>query len=241
MDPVIQLYLEESILDTKKDLVKKYGSELVDIQMAAIVIDSLSGEIQATVGSSNPRDFGFNRILNASRPIGSLIKPWIYLTALTDYKNYNLMTPLSDNLLEVEMPNGDVWTPKNFDKKFHGNVPLHRSLWQSYNIATARLGMSLGHDKVQSTLDSLKIENKLRGYPSEFIGSFELTPYEVIQSYQPIASKGFYSSLRAVREVTGPSGKFDLTFPHNIEQVLRPEPLHLLRFALMKTFEGGTA
>ena len=41
----------------------------------AIVIDSLSGEIQATVGSSNPRDFGFNRILNASRPIGSLIKP----------------------------------------------------------------------------------------------------------------------------------------------------------------------
>ena len=241
MDPVFQLTLEESIKKTKRNLIEKYGSRLEGVQMAAIVIDSLTGEIKASVGSSNPREFGFNRVLNASRPVGSLIKPWIYLTALGSYKDFNLMTSLNDDLLKVNLSNGDVWEPNNFDKKFHGEVRLHRALWQSYNIATARLGISLGHEKVQSTLDSLKVEKKLKGYPSEFIGSFELTPYQVIQAYQPIASKGFYSSLRAVREVTGPSKEFSLTFPYSIEQVLRPEPLHLLRFALMKTFENGTA
>lgn len=241
MDPVFQLTLEESIKKTKRNLIEKYGSRLEGVQMAAIVIDSLTGEIKASVGSSNPREFGFNRVLNASRPVGSLIKPWIYLTALGSYKDFNLMTSLNDDLLKVNLSNGDVWEPNNFDKKFHGEVRLHRALWQSYNIATARLGISLGHEKVQSTLDSLKVEKKLKGYPSEFIGSFELTPYQVIQAYQPIASKGFYSSLRAVREVTGPSKEFSLTFPYSIQQVLRPEPLHLLRFALMKTFENGTA
>ena len=241
MDPVIQLYLETSISDTKIELINKYGQELEDIEMAAIVIDSLSGEIQAAVGSSNPREFGFNRVLNASRPVGSLIKPWIYLTALNNYKDFNLMTPLNDSILELEMPNGDIWAPKNFDMDYHGNVPLHMALWKSYNIATARLGISLGHQEIQATLDSLKIKKRLRGYPSEFIGSFELTPIEVIQAYQPIASKGFYSSLRAVRKVSGPRGNFNLSFPYNIEQVLRPEPLHLLRFSLKKTFEIGTA
>ncbi len=241
MDPVLQFYLEASISDTKEELIKKYGPELEDIQMAGIVIDSLSGEIQAAAGSSNPREFGFNRVLNASRPVGSLIKPWIYLTALNNYKDYNLMTSLNDNKLDLVLPNGDIWAPKNFDKDYHGNVPLHKALWKSYNIATARLGISLSHEEIQTTLDSLKIKKRLRGYPSEFIGSFELTPFEVIQAYQPIASNGFYSSLRAVRKVSGPAGNFNLSFPYSIEQVLRPEPLHLLRFSLKKTFEIGTA
>ena len=85
LDPVVQDYLEESIRNTKAKLEKRYGNQLNELEGAGIVIDSFSGEVVAAVGSTKPNSYGFNRAINAVRPIGSLIKPFIYLSALQQY------------------------------------------------------------------------------------------------------------------------------------------------------------
>ena len=144
IDPIFQESLENNIVATKKKLIKKYGKRLDDLEGAAIVVDIQNGEIKAVVGSTNPYQFGFNRSLNAIRPIGSLVKPFVYLSALEKYQQYNLTTILDDSLLSVPVTNNSFWEPNNFDKKYHGNVPLHKALWQSYNIASARLGIGAG-------------------------------------------------------------------------------------------------
>ena len=210
LDPVLQESLENSIQNTKDQLIKKYGKKLVELEGAAIAVDISTGEIQAVVGSSNPSKFGFNRSINAIRPIGSLVKPFIYLTALNKYDKYTLTTIMDDSKLSI-MSGGEIWEPNNFDKKFHGNIPLHVALWQSYNIASARLGLELGYDSVEETFNKLGISKSIERYPSLFIGSFEMSPFDAIQSYQAIAADGFYSPLRSIRDIKNIKGDIDLS------------------------------
>ncbi len=240
LDPVLQDSLENSIRKTKSQLVKKYGKKLIELEGAALAVDIASGEIKAVVGSSDPSKFGFNRSINAIRPIGSLVKPFIYLTALNKYEEYNLTTILDDSKLSIKS-GGEIWTPNNFDKKFHGKIPLHVALWQSYNIASARLGIELGYDSVQAIFNKLGISKSIERYPSLFIGSFEMSPFDAIQSYQVIAADGFYSPLRSIRDIKDVRGDIDLSYPYKIEQRIRPEPVHLLKFAMKQTFISGTA
>ena len=241
LDPVVQDYLEESIKDTKLKLKRRYGSQLNGLEGAGIVIDSFSGEVVAAIGSTKPNNYGFNRAINAVRPIGSLVKPFIYLSALQHYTKYNLSTLLDDSKLSVSLPGGKLWEPNNFDKKFHGNVPLHVALSESYNVATTRLGMDLGYSVVQETFTKLGIEKKIPKYPSIFVGSFEMTPLEAIQAYQTIASEGFYSPLNSIRTVESSEDVLSLSYPYKVEQRFRPEPIYLLKFVLKQTFISGTA
>ena len=108
LDPVVQDYLEESIRKTKAKLEKRYGSQLNELEGAGIVVDSFSGEVVAAVGSTKPNSYGFNRAINAVRPIGSLIKPFIYLSALQQYGKYNLSTLLDDSKLSVPLSGDNV-------------------------------------------------------------------------------------------------------------------------------------
>ena len=241
LDPVVQDYLEESIKDTKLKLKRRYGSQLNGLEGAGIVIDSFSGEVVAAIGSTKPNNYGFNRAINAVRPIGSLVKPFIYLSALQQYTKYNLSTLLDDSKLSVSLPGSKLWEPNNFDKKFHGNVPLHVALSESYNVATTRLGMDLGYSVVQETFTKLGIEKKIPKYPSIFVGSFEMTPLEAIQAYQTIASEGFYSPLNSIRTVESSGDVLSLSYPYKVEQRFRPEPIYLLKFVLKQTFISGTA
>ena len=241
LDPVVQDYLEESIKDTKLKLKRRYGSQLNGLEGAGIVIDSFSGEVVAAIGSTKPNNYGFNRAINAVRPIGSLVKPFIYLSALQHYTKYNLSTLLDDSKLSVSLPGSKLWEPNNFDKIFHGNVPLHVALSESYNVATTRLGMDLGYSVVQETFTKLGIEKKIPKYPSIFVGSFEMTPLEAIQAYQTIASEGFYSPLNSIRTVESSGDVLSFSYPYKVEQRFRPEPIYLLKFVLKQTFISGTA
>ena len=240
LDPVFQKSLENSLKNTKKQLIQKYGSKLDDLEGAAIAVDTSNGEVKAVVGSTNPPNYGFNRSINAIRPIGSLVKPLTYLAALNKYDKYNLTTILDDSKLSL-MSGGEIWEPDNFDKKFHGKVPLHVALWQSYNIASARLGLEIGFEAVKEMFSDLGIEKKVPDFPSVFIGSFELSPFEAIQAYQTIAGDGFYTPLRSIRQIKDTEGKIKLSYPYSIEQRIRPEPISLIKFAMQQSFVRGTA
>ncbi len=96
-----------------------------------VAVDRQTGEIRAMVGGKRAGYDGFNRALNASRPIGSLVKPAVYLTALSSPSQYTLATTLQDKPIKMKGSKGSVWQPQNFDKKFRGEVPLYKALANS--------------------------------------------------------------------------------------------------------------
>jgi penicillin-binding protein 1B len=211
-----------------------------DLEAAIVVTDTQNGEVQALVGGHDLRYRGYNRALDAARPVGSLLKPAIYLTALSDPARYTLVTPLDDGPFVWKSRGAPDWKPANYDRKFHGMVPLRTALAQSYNAASARLGTELGLDRVLATVQRLGVERELRPLPSTLLGAAEMSPIEVAQMYQTIASGGFRSPLRSIREVTTQDGKPLARYPLKVAQAFPPEPIYLITAAMQGVVREGT-
>ena len=241
LDPRVQGAAERA-LDQRLaafDRDKRFGAP--GLEGAIVVADPQSGEVQALVGGRDPRYRGFNRALDAARPVGSLLKPAIYLTALSDPSRYTLATPIDDGPFVWKSKGADDWRPLNYDRKFHGVVPLQTALAHSYNAAAARLGTSLGLDRVLDTAKKLGVERPVQPFASSLLGAVDMSPLEVAQMYQTIASGGFRAPLRAIREVTTQEGTPLKRYPLAVEQAFPPEPMHLLTFALQDVVREGTA
>lgn len=230
--------LAEAALASTLDTLGKRRSEL---QGAMVVTGARSGEVEALVGARDPTDPGFDRALDARRPIGSLIKPFVYLVALAQPQHYSLATLLDDTPVDMLQPNGRRWTPQNDDGQTHGRVALVDALAHSYNLATVHLGLELGLEKVRGLLASFGLPSEINPNPSLLLGAVDLSPFEVAQLYQYFAADGHALPLRALRAVVDAQGR-PLT-----HYTLKPgaggyiQPARLVSYAMQKVAESGTA
>ena len=93
-------------------------------------------------------------------------------------------------------------SPKNYDRKYRGDIPLYLSLAKSLNVPTVKLGLKLGIKQVTNTLEALGVDRQeIRMVPSMFLGTFSLTPYQVSQMYQTLTNSGKRAPLTALRMV----------------------------------------
>lgn len=240
LDPQIQLTAEQAIVKKLDAIEKKHGFSKGGLETAAIITSTGGSEILALIGSRKPESRGFNRALDARRSIGSLIKPAVYLTALQSPEDYTLISPLDDSKLSIK-DRKNVWTPQNYDMQYHGIVPLYQALAHSYNVATVRLGMNLGLEKVFDTLQKLGLEQKFDPYPSALLGTMSMSVLEVAQMYQTLASGGFYSPARAIQAVYKPDGTPLQRYPLTVSGNFDPGAVYLLNKALQAVAVEGTA
>lgn len=210
------------------------------LEAAMVITDANTGDVRAMAGSRRPGYTGFNRAMRASRPIGSLVKPAVMLTAL-ETGNYTLATVLKDEPVTVELDNGDTWTPRNYDNQTYGDVYLYDALQRSMNMATVDLGLQVGVPNVINTLRKLGFDGPVQPYPSVLLGAVNMTPVQVAGMYQTLASNGFYSPLRAVEAVTTGTGERLVRYGIGSEQVADPTSMFQLEWAMQGVFERGTA
>ena len=241
LDPQVQEAAEKALAIGLDRLEKNKRGKTDDLQGAIVVSSTQNAEVQAVVGDRVPSFKGFDRALDARRPIGSLIKPIVYLTALQQPEHYTLATLLDDSPLVLKQTGTADWTPLNYDKQSHGQVPLHTALANSYNLATARLGLSLGVGSVMDNLQRMGLDRELPAFAASLLGANALSPLEVTQVYQTIAAGGFRTPLRAIREVLTADGQQLQRYPLEVEQVIDPATLYLLTVALQEVVHEGTA
>jgi len=241
LDPRVQNAAEHALATrlAQFDKDRRFGPP--GMEGAVVVADPQSGEIQALVSGRDPRYRGFNRALDAARPVGSLLKPVVYLTALQEPAKYTLVTLIDDGPFVWKSRGAPDWEPQNYDKQFHGMVPLRIALAQSYNAATARLGTEIGVEKVLDNVRRLGIERPLKPFASTLLGAVELSPLEVAQMYQTLASGGFKTPLRAIREVTTQEGRPLARYALRVEQAIAPEAAYLITAAMQGVVREGTA
>ena len=240
LDPQVQASAENTLTQRLARLEKQKRIPADTLQGAVVVTSTQNGEVQALVSGRDPRFQGFNRALDAQRPIGSLIKPIVYLTALADH-GYTLISPLDDNQLIYKQRGTEDWMPMNYDKEFHGQVPLRTALALSYNVSTARLGLEIGVSQVMEMTRRLGVDRALPTNASSLLGAVEMRPIEVAQMYQTLASGGFRAPLRAIRDVTLADGELLQRYPLAVQQVAAAEPVYLITHALQDVVRVGTA
>ncbi|MFZ6050211.1 penicillin-binding protein 1B [Pseudomonas sp. CR3202] len=238
-DPILQSKAETSLNETLKRLEGRKGVD--QVESAMVVSNPETGEIQALIGSRQPRFAGFNRAVDAVRPIGSLIKPAVYLTALERPSQYTLTSWVADEPFSVKGQDGQVWRPQNYDRRAHGTIYLYQGLANSYNLSTAKLGLELGVPNVLKTLERLGVSREWPAYPSMLLGAGALTPMEVATMYQTLANGGFNTPLRAIRSVLTSEGEPLKRYPFQIQQRFDPGAIYLVQNAMQRVMREGTA
>jgi len=241
LDVNTQEIAQNSVTRSLSKLEKGKGFSSGTLQSALVVVEQHSGEVLALIGDRNKDKNAFNRAMDAKRPIGSLIKPAIYMTALNRPAKYNVLSSLDDSRLVLQQKNGKRWEPNNYDKRTHGNVPLVRSIAKSYNISTVRLGMALGLENVIQTLKNLGVTSAIPRLPSMLLGALNLSPYEVTQMYQTIASGGLQIPLRTIRSVLDSNGQPLKRYDLAVREYIKPETAFLTQYLLTEVVQNGTA
>lgn len=203
LSPSAQSYAERAVTTVLPKIERKQGPAL---QAGVVVTDVRSGAVEAAVGNRRIDQPGFNRALEAQRPVGSLLKPFVYLLALAQPGRYALATVVDDAPVSVTLSNGRRWNPGNADGRSHGRVRLIQALAQSYNQATVRVGLDVGPERLS---DLMKVLAGLTPapHPSLILGAVDLSPYAMAQLYQFLASGGQVQPLRAVRGVLDAKGQ----------------------------------
>lgn len=241
LDPLVQVAAERAVTDRLAAIERARNLPAGELDAAVVVTSPEQGEVLAMIGGRDLRYAGFNRALAAARPIGSLVKPIVYLTALQRLPGHTLATPLDDGPLEVKLDTGQVWAPNNYDRQFHGQVMTLDALVHSYNVSTARLGLGVGVGRVVDQMLQMGLPRRVPAYPSLLLGAVELSPYQVAQLYQGLAAGGYGAPLRAIREVMDSHGQVLSRYPLDIARVADPTSVYLVTAALHDVTRRGTA
>ena len=238
-DSVAQEAAEKAAVEGIPALKKQ--RKLSDLETAMVVVDRNTGEVRAMVGGAEPQFAGYNRAMQARRSIGSLAKPATYLTALSQPNQYRLNTWIADAPISLRQPNGQVWSPQNDDKQFSGQVMLVDALTRSMNVPTVNLGMALGLPAIVDTWQKLGVpKDQLHPVPAMILGALNLTPIEVAQAFQTIASGGNRAPLSALRSVIAEDGSvLYQSFPQ-AERAVPAQAAYMTLWTMQQVVQRGT-
>lgn len=214
------------------------------LEGTVLVGNNQTGLVSVVVGGRNFRMTQFNRAIDGHRQIGSIMKPFVFLTALLNKTEsgepYTPVTLLNDEKFTYKYE-GQAWSPDNYGKKYFGTVPMFYALKNSLNAATASLGLAVGLGNIIDVTHEMGVTSHLKSFPAMTLGAFEMYPKEVLQSYMTLAAMGQRPSLSFIRRALN-SDNVEV-FVHDPRPVSTVDPAAVASLVSMmkQTILSGTA
>ncbi|MDH3198240.1 MAG: PBP1A family penicillin-binding protein [Candidatus Krumholzibacteria bacterium] len=207
------------------------------LQSAVVAIDVQTGLVRAMVGGRSFEHSKFNRAVQARRQPGSAFKPFIFLSAIEN--GYTPADILLDAPIVLDLPNGDVWKPRNFTERFEGEVTLRHALNFSINIAAIRLLMALGPMAAINNAHRMGIKSELEAVYALALGVSEVTLMELTNAYATLASGGMRGEPLLVERVVDREGRVLEENTVYREEVLDPRSTYLMTNLLESVVNEG--
>ncbi len=230
-------------LETTNILIKKIKATGKSLEALLVASDPSSGFITAIVGGRSYSATQYNRAIESRRQVGSVMKPFVYLAAIEsgsrDGEPFTPETTINDDAFTVKYE-GQTWTPKNYDGKYRGEVPLWFALLESLNASAARLGQEVGIKNVIDISRRLGVTSKLENVPSLALGAFELAPLEVLTAYTSLARLGSRVPLSTLYRVEDLAGAELHSFRPTAEAAVTPEATSVLVGMMKNVVDHGS-
>lgn len=237
---VAQTSLQSNIerLETSRKQLIKNKEKGLKLEGLVIAAENQTGLVTVLVGGQNYRQTQFNRALNGKRQIGSLIKPFVYLLALN-----NGATPLTEIADEKFTWTYDKknWSPQNYDRKFHGTVPMYHALKESLNIPAAKKAQEYGVQKLIDLARNSGFTSPMEPTPATSLGASTHYPIEVLNAYRSLANMGQVSKSSYLEKVTDYEGHPLYEYAPKFESLLDAKAVAVLVGMMKETMRSGTA
>src|ERR1044071_930995 len=212
-------------------------------QVALVALDPHTGEVLALVGG---RNYGFSQLNHAvaKRPTGSIFKPFVYAAAINNAitNEQPVLTPSSlvDDSPTAFINGDDVYTPRNFEEKYYGQVSAQFALAHSLNNATVKVAEMVGYDKV-ANLARISGITSVKATPAMALGSYDATPLEMASAYTVFSNNGQRINPVMLRSVRDANGDVIDNYQAQKSQVMDPRVAYVITSMLEYTINAGTA
>src|SRR6266480_4491909 len=217
------------------------------LQGAVIGIDNETGGILVLVGGRDFEHNQYNRALQAKRPVGTAMLPFVYATAFENGMYPGSVvedSPLDNRAVMIGGTTGILgeWGPERAENRYEGAITAREALAKSKNGATIRIGMDAGLDRILQLCRSAGIHSALRPYPATFLGSSEITLAEFALAYTIFPNGGWRpESFHILERIEEKDGTVWVSRRENKKkQVIKPEAAYEVHSCLVDALLKGT-
>jgi len=199
---------------------------------ALVAIEPHTGRILAMVGSATNGDPAHGGDINMAlspRQPGSALKPFLYASAFEH--GYTPATALLDVPTAFATAEGP-YRPLNFDRSFHGVVPLRVALASSLNVPAVRTLDALGMNAMLELVHRFglaTLSDTERYGLSLTLGGGEVRLVDLTSAYAALGAGGALTGPFAVSRVRDARGRVVYErAPADARRVLSPEHAYLI-------------
>ncbi len=212
--------------DTSNDLRKILKRNLLAIKDkdatngAIVVIRLPENELLSVIGSPDPKNANYGYQINMaakSRPIGSTIKPFIYLEGFE--KGLRPYTLVDDREYKYTIGTGFSFYTKNYDYQYRGVVNLHYALSNSLNVPSVKVLEYVGLENFYKFLiEDLKFHpvQNLENYQLGIaLGELEMDLASLTYYFSIFPNEGKIIPLAIYKDKSGFNSELNADFSQN--------------------------
>src|SRR5438128_9675438 len=218
------------------------------LQGAIIGLDNATGDILVLVGGRDFEHNQYNRALQARRPAGTAMLPFVYAAAFEKGMYPGSLvedSPLDNRAVMIGGTTGILgeWGPESAENRYEGPMTARQALAKTTDGATVRIGMNAGVDAVLQLCSAAGIRSPLRPYPATFLGSSEVTLAELALAYTIFPNSGWRPNsphiLQRIEEKDG-TLVWDAKQQSIRKIVIKPETAYEVHSCLVDALQSGT-
>ena len=215
------------------------------LQGMFVALDPKTGHVKAMIGGRDWNHSKWNRATQAVRQTGSVFKPFVYTSAVAS--DYPVSYVIYDAPLELDQydPEGDstwIWSPKNYDNRFHGPMTLREALKRSVNVVTVKLAQQVGMETVSQFARRMGVRTPIPRVAAASIGAASVIPLQVVEAFTTFANLGIHVSPQPILRIEDKTGRTIWESEPVQEQVLDPQTAWIMLTILRDVVNpGGTA
>jgi 1A family penicillin-binding protein len=170
-------------------------------QVGMVSVDPRTGYILAMVGGTNYDETNFNRVLAPRQP-GSTFKIFDYTAAFDNGVTF------PSEIVASQPTDFGGWNPPEWlgTNQWFGRISVANAIKESSNIIAAKTTLRTGLDMVIYYARKMGVTSPLKPYVSLAIGSFEISPLEMVEAYSTIANGGVRIMPYPIRRIETEDG-----------------------------------
>lgn len=214
---------------------------IVQPEGALVAIDPHNGAVLAMIGGRDfPRD-PWNRAVLARRQPGSAFKPFLYATVFAD--GYTTVDRQFDGPVAYPGADGQVYRPTDDGSRPYllRELTVRQAVALSDNVVAVKWAALVGPRQVIDTARACGIVSPMAATLPLVLGSYEVTPLELVDAYVPFANGGLAIPPWAIRAVTDAAGHvLYRATPPRPRRALSPGVAYLVTSVLQGVLTTGT-
>ncbi len=222
---------------TPLDSIKYYYSYFRSSFMS---MEINTGQVKAYVGGPDYRHFMYDMVKGGKRQVGSTVKPFLYTLAMQ-----NGLSPCSkvpNVKQQFILPDGRIWEAKNsgetkFDDKM---VTLKWGLAHSVNQVSAWVMKQFNPQSVADVMKKMGVYSPIDPVPAMFLGTADITLYEMVGAYSAFANKGVYTQPIFVTRIEDRHGNMISTFRPERHDAIDEQTAYLMIELMRGVVDAGS-